>query len=52
MVKHGDENSVLRRAMQLEVEGRRPVGSRKKMWSKVDSRRRREEAKHHKRYGR
>ena len=25
-VKHRDENSILRRAMELEVEGRRPVG--------------------------
>ena len=30
-----DENSILRRAMELEVEGRRPVGRPKKTWIKV-----------------
>ena len=25
-VKHRDENSILRRAMELEVDGRKPVG--------------------------
>ena len=34
-VKRRDENSILRRAMELEVEGRRPVGRPKKTWSKV-----------------
>ena len=34
-VKHRDENSILRRAMELEVEGRRPVGRPKKTRSKV-----------------
>ena len=34
-VKRRDENSILRRAMELEVEGRRPVGRQKKTWSKV-----------------
>ena len=34
-VKHRDENSILRRAMELEVEGRRLVGRPKKTWSKV-----------------
>ena len=35
-VKPRDENSILGRAMELEVEGRRPVGCRpKKTWSKV-----------------
>ena len=29
-VKRRDENSILRRAMELEVEGRRPVGRPKK----------------------
>ena len=31
-VKGRDENSILRRAMELEVEGRRPVGRPKKTW--------------------
>ena len=35
-VKLRDENSILRRAMELEVEGRRSVGSSKKTWSKDD----------------
>ena len=26
-VKHKDENSILRRVMELDVEGRRPVGT-------------------------
>ena len=30
-----DENSILRRVMELEVEGRRPVGRPKKTWIKV-----------------
>ena len=34
-VKRRDENSILRRAMELEVEGRRPVGRPKRTWSKV-----------------
>ena len=34
-VKRRDENSILRRAMKLEVEGRRPVGRPKKTWSKI-----------------
>ena len=34
-VKRRDENSILRRVMELVVEGRRPVGRPKKTWSKV-----------------
>ena len=34
-VKRRDENSILRRAMELEVEGRRPVDRPKKTWSKI-----------------
>ena len=34
-VKHRDKNSILRIAMELGVEGRRPVGRPKKTWSKV-----------------
>ena len=34
-VKCRDENSIIRRAMKLEVEGRRPVGMLQKTWSKV-----------------
>ena len=34
-VKHRDKNSILRRAMELEVEDRRPVGRPQKTWSKV-----------------
>ena len=34
-VKHRGEKRILRRAMELEVEGRRPVGRPKKIWSKV-----------------
>ena len=30
-----DENSILRRAMELELEGRRTVSRPKKTWSKV-----------------
>ena len=30
LVKHRDENSILRSAVELEVEGRRPVGRLKK----------------------
>ena len=33
-VKRRDENRILRRAMELEVEGRRPVGRAKKTSSK------------------
>ena len=34
-VKRRDENSIPRRAMELEEEGRRPVGRPTKTWSKV-----------------
>ena len=34
-VKCRDENSILGRVMELEVESRRPVGRPKKTWSKV-----------------
>ena len=34
-VKRRNKNSKLRRAMELEVEGRRPVGRPKKTWSKI-----------------
>ena len=34
-VKRKDKNSILRSAMELEVEGRRPVDRPKKTWSKV-----------------
>ena len=34
-VKRRDENSILRRAMDLEVGGRRPVDRLKKTWSEV-----------------
>ena len=34
-VKRRDENNILRRVIELEVEGRRPVGRTKKTWSKV-----------------
>ena len=34
--KRRDANSILRRAMELEVEGTRPVGQPKKTWSKVE----------------
>ena len=34
-VKRRDENSILREVMELEVEGRRPVGRPRKSWSKV-----------------
>ena len=34
-VKGRDENSILRRAIDREVEGGRPVGRQKKIWSKV-----------------
>ena len=34
-VKCMDEKSILRRAMELEVEGRRPVGRPKRTWSQV-----------------
>ena len=48
-VKRRDENSILRRAMELEVENRRPVGRSKKTWSNIYSGRRHEEVKHHRR---
>ena len=34
-VKRRDDSSILRRAMELEVEDRMPVGRPKKTWSKV-----------------
>ena len=34
-IKCRDENSTLRREMEMWVEGRRPVGRPKKTWSKV-----------------
>ena len=34
-VKRRDENSILRRAMELEVEGRWPVDRENKTWSTV-----------------
>ena len=34
-VQHRDENSILRRVMELEVEGRRPVGRPNKTWCMV-----------------
>ena len=34
-VERRDESSILRRTMELEVEGRRPVGRPKKTWSKL-----------------
>ena len=34
-MKRRDENRILRRAMELEVEGRSPVGRPKKTWSKA-----------------
>ena len=34
-VKRTGENSLLRRAVELEVEGRRPVVRSRKTWSKV-----------------
>ena len=34
-VKCRDKNSILRRVMELQVEGRRPVDRQKKTWSKV-----------------
>ena len=34
-VKRRDENNMLWKAMELEVEGRMPVGRPKKAWSKV-----------------
>ena len=36
-VKHRDENSILRRVMEQEVEGRRYVGRPKKIWSKIET---------------
>ena len=51
MIIRRDENSILRRAMELEVEGRRPVDRPKKTLSKVVEELRHEEAKHHRRYG-
>ena len=35
-VKCNDKNSILRRAMELEVEGKKPLGRPKKTWSKVE----------------
>ena len=34
-MKRRDENGILRIAMELEVEGRSPVGRPKKTWSKA-----------------
>ena len=34
-VKRRDENSTLRSTMELEVEGRRPVGRQKNTWGKL-----------------
>ena len=34
-VKRKDENSILRRVMELQVEGRRPLDTPKKTWSKI-----------------
>ena len=34
-VKRSNDNSILRRVIELEVEGRRPVGRPKKTWTKV-----------------
>ena len=34
-IKLRDENSILRRAVELEVEGRRTLGRPKKTWNKV-----------------
>ena len=34
-VKRRDENSILRRTIELEVEGRRPVGRPKKTWIQI-----------------
>ena len=48
-VKHKDENSKLRRATELEVEGRRTIGRPKKTWY---SGRRHEEVEHHEKCGR
>ena len=49
-VKRRDENSILRRVMELVVEGRRPVGRPKKTWIKLVEEDKIEEAKHHRRY--
>ena len=35
LVKRRDENSILRKPIELEVEDRRPVGRPKRAWSKV-----------------
>ena len=51
-VKRRDENSILRRAMELEVESRRPVGGTKKTWSKIVEEDIHEKAKHRRKYGR
>ena len=50
-VKCRDENSILRRAMELEVEGRRPVGRPKKTLSKVVEENM-TEVEHHRRHDR
>ena len=34
-VKRRNENNILSRAMELKVEGKRPVGRLKKTWSKI-----------------
>ena len=34
-VNRWDKNSIFRRAMEMEVEGRSPVGRPKKAWSKI-----------------
>ena len=34
-IKRGDENNILKSVMELEVEGRGPVGRPKKTWNKV-----------------
>ena len=49
-VKQRDKNSMLRSAMELVVEGRRPVGRPKKTWIKLVEEDKIEEAKHHRRY--
>ena len=51
-VKCKDENSILKKAMELEVEGRRPVGRPKKIWSKVVEKDFLGEREYHGRYGR
>ena len=48
-VKRRDENSILRRVMVLEMEGRRPIGRPKKTSSRVEKD---EEVKYHGRFDR